>query len=59
MQGKSADYGKKIGAVAYQTMIDTINVPRHDNFQVITKHDSASRIYDPEYLNIPRQELMP
>ena len=56
MQGKPADYGKKIGAVVYRTMVDTINVPLHDNFQIITEHDSNSLIYDPEYLNIPRTE---
>ena len=56
MQGKPADYGKNIGAVVYRTMVDTINVPLHDNFQVITAHDSNSLIYDPEYLNLPRTE---
>jgi len=56
MQGKPTDYGKNIGAVVYRTMVDTINVPLHDNFQVITEHDSHSLIYDPEYLNIPRTE---
>jgi hypothetical protein len=35
-------------------MVDTINVPAHDNFQVITKHGSDSLIYDAIYLNIPR-----
>ena len=56
MQGKHADYGENIGAVVYRTMVDTINVPLHDNFQVITEHDSHSLIYDPEYLNIPRTQ---
>ena len=56
MQGKPVDYGKRIGAVVYQTMMDTINAPLHDNFQVITEHDSDSLIYDPEYLNIPRAD---
>ena len=56
MQGKPVDFGKKIGAVVYRTMVDTINVPPHDNFQVITEHDTNSLIYDSEYLNIPRAE---
>jgi phenylpyruvate tautomerase PptA (4-oxalocrotonate tautomerase family) len=55
-KGKPADFGKKIGAVVYRTMVDTINVPLHDNFQVITEHDANSLIYDPEYLSIPRTD---
>lgn len=55
-KGKPANYGKRIGAVVYQTMVDTINVPVHDNFQVISEYDSNGLIYDPEYLNIPRSD---
>jgi len=55
-QGKPADFGKQIGAVVYQTMVDTINVPAHDNFQVITEHGAAGLIYDPEYQNIVRTD---
>ena len=55
-QGKSADFGKKIGAVVYQTMVDTINVPIHDNFQIITEHDADGLIYDTEYQNILRTD---
>jgi phenylpyruvate tautomerase PptA (4-oxalocrotonate tautomerase family) len=56
MKDRPAGLGKKIGAVVYRTMVDTINVPPHDNFQVITEHDSDGLIYDPEYLNIPRTD---
>lgn len=56
MKDRPAGLGKKIGAVVYRTMADTINVPPHDNFQVITEHDSEGLIYDPEYLNIPRTD---
>jgi len=55
-KGKPADFGKKIGTVVYQTMMDTINVPVHDNFQVIHEQDSDSLIYDSEYLGIPRTD---
>ncbi len=53
---KAPGFGKRIGEVVYRTMVDTINVPLHDNFQVITEHDSEGLIYDPEYLNIPRTD---
>lgn len=37
-------------------MVDVINVPVHDNFQIITEQDSDGLIYDPEYQNIPRTD---
>lgn len=55
-QGRPADFGKRIGAVVYQTMVDTISVPAHDNFQVISEHDSNGLIYDPEYQGILRTD---
>jgi phenylpyruvate tautomerase PptA (4-oxalocrotonate tautomerase family) len=52
MQGKSAEFRLKVGKIVYQTMVDTINVPPRDNFQIITEHDKDTLVYDPEYLNI-------
>ncbi|MCH5585758.1 tautomerase family protein [Shimazuella sp. AN120528] len=54
MKGTSADFRKEIGNIVYQAMIDTLNVPEKDRFQVITEHDPSGLIYDPEYLGIQR-----
>jgi len=43
--GKSLDYRKTLGEIVYQAMIELINVPQDDKFQVITEHD-------PEGLNV-------
>jgi 4-oxalocrotonate tautomerase len=56
MQGKPVAFRRKLGELVYQTMIDTINVPPKDNFQIITEHDKDSLIYDPEYLDIQRTD---
>lgn len=56
MNNRPSGLGKKIGVVVYRTMVDTINVPLHDNFQVITEHDRDNLVYDLEYLNIPRTD---
>jgi phenylpyruvate tautomerase PptA (4-oxalocrotonate tautomerase family) len=45
-QGKS-----QLGDCVYRVMVETMNVPKGDRFQVITEHDSGL-IYDPEYLGI-------
>ena len=56
MQGKPVEFRRKVGEIIYNTMVDTINVPSRDNFQIITEHDENSLIYDPEYLNISRTD---
>lgn len=56
MQGKPLEFRRRVGEIVYQTMMDTINVPPKDNFQIITEHDKDSLVYDPEYLNIQRTD---
>ena len=58
MKGKPEGFGKKVAEVVYRTMVDTINVPPKDNFQVITEHDKDSLIYDPDYLSVPRTDAV-
>lgn len=56
LQGKPAEFRRKVGELVYQTMMATINVPAKDNFHIITEHDKVSLVYDPEYLGIQRTE---
>ncbi|HLO32430.1 MAG TPA: tautomerase family protein [Anaerolineales bacterium] len=56
IQGKTAEFRRRAGEIVYQTMMDTINVPSKDNFQIISEHDRDSLIYDSEYLNIQRTD---
>lgn len=58
MRGKPAGFPQKIGATVYRTMVDTINVPPGDNFQVITEHERDHLVYDPEYLAISRTDAV-
>jgi phenylpyruvate tautomerase PptA (4-oxalocrotonate tautomerase family) len=46
IQGKSAQYRKTLGEIVYRAMVDVINVPKDDKFQVIAEHP-------PESLNFP------
>lgn len=56
MRGKPAGFAQKVGAIVYRTMVDTINVPPADNFQVITEHDRDHLVYDPGYLSVSRTD---
>ena len=54
IKGKVPDFGRRVGEIVYQAMMDRINVPPKDNFQIITEHDQGQLIYDPDYLDIRR-----
>jgi phenylpyruvate tautomerase PptA (4-oxalocrotonate tautomerase family) len=48
------EFKKALGNIVYKTMVQAMNVPEHDNFQVISEHDETSLVYDQEYLGIER-----
>ena len=54
--GQSSDYRRTIGEVVYDAMIDILNVPKDDRFQVITEHAAGDFIFDPNYLGIQRSK---
>ena len=56
LQGKTDDYKNKVSDAVHQAMVETMNVPALDRFQVITEHSRAEFIYDPQYLNISRTD---
>jgi phenylpyruvate tautomerase PptA (4-oxalocrotonate tautomerase family) len=45
IRGKSAEYRRTLGNIVYKALIDVINIPEDDKFQVITEHA-------PEELNV-------
>lgn len=51
-KGKSVHYRKTIGEVIYKAMIEVINVPRDDKFQVITEHAPEEMNFAGSYLGI-------
>ena len=54
--GKSESYRVAIGDAVHRAMVETINVPAQDRFQIITEHDAAGLLYDPSYLGIARTD---
>jgi 4-oxalocrotonate tautomerase len=50
IRGKSAQYRKTLGDAIYKAMVDVINVPENDKFQIITEHA-------PEELNLAESYL--
>ena len=56
IEGKTAEYRKKIGDAVHQAMVATLNVPPLDRFQIIATHPKSDFIYNPQYLDIPRTD---
>jgi phenylpyruvate tautomerase PptA (4-oxalocrotonate tautomerase family) len=53
-EGKPADYRAAIGDVVYEALVQALNAPKDDRFQVITEHPAANFVLDPGYLGIRR-----
>lgn len=53
-RGKNPEYRRTLGDVVYDAMIQTLNVPANDRFQVITEHPPDELIIDRTYLGIER-----
>ena len=53
-RGKSPEYRRTLGDVVYEAMIQTINVPATDRFQIITEHPPEELVVDRTYLGIER-----
>ncbi|HZE82082.1 MAG TPA: tautomerase family protein [Candidatus Polarisedimenticolia bacterium] len=52
--GKPELHKLKISDVVHRAMVETVNVPAQDRFQIITEHSKNDFVYDAQYLNIPR-----
>ena len=54
MKRSDPAFAQRVGKVIYESMRTAINVPEHDNFQVLNEHDEQHFIFDPSYLGIER-----
>ncbi len=55
-KGKSPSYLESIGEAVQRAMVETINVPADDRFQIFTEHSAEELVYDPDYLGVKRSE---
>ena len=56
LEGKPPEYRMRIGQVVYQAMLDALNVPKDDRFQIIVEHPQAGLQFDRDYLGIHRSD---
>ncbi len=51
-EGKSEPYRKALADGVHQAMVEAIEIPPQDLFQVIREHSANDLIYDPTYLGV-------
>lgn len=54
--GKPESYSRAVAEAVHRAMVETINVPELDRFQIITEHSASHMVFDPAYLGIERTE---
>ena len=55
-EGKPISYIHAIGDAVQRAMMEYLNVPERDHFQIINERKQEHLIYDPNYLNIQRTD---
>jgi 4-oxalocrotonate tautomerase len=55
-EGTSAQYRQALADGVHQAMVEAIEIPPQDRFQIITEHPAGEVIYDPSYLGIERSD---
>jgi 4-oxalocrotonate tautomerase len=55
-EGKTEEYRKAVGDGIHRAMVEALEIPVQDRFQVITEHLPNDLIYDPTYLGIQRSD---
>lgn len=50
------EYRRQVGEIIYRAMIETLDVPKNDRFQVIAEHSKDDLIFDREYLGVHRSD---
>jgi 4-oxalocrotonate tautomerase len=55
-EGKSEQYRRALADGVHQAMIEAIDAPPQDRFQIVTEHTANDLIYDPSYLGVERSD---
>ncbi len=55
-EGKSEAYRKALADGVHRALVEALDVPAQDRFQVITEHPASGLIYDPAYLGVQRTD---
>jgi 4-oxalocrotonate tautomerase len=55
-EGKGDAYKKALGEGVHRALMEALDVPAQDRFQVITEHPATGLVYDASYLGVERTD---
>ena len=55
-EGKSEQYPRAVADGVHQALVEAIDAPPQDRFQIVTQHTANDLIYDPTYLGVDRSD---
>jgi len=55
-EGKTEEYRKALADGVHRAMVEAIDAPAQDRFQIVTEHSANDLIYDPTYLGLQRTD---
>lgn len=55
-EGKTEAYKRALADGVHRAMVEAIDAPAHDRFQIMTEHPPRNLMYDPTYLGIERSD---
>ena len=55
-EGKTEDYKKALADGVHRALVEGMDAPAQDRFQVISEHPASGLIYDPAYLGVQRTD---
>jgi 4-oxalocrotonate tautomerase len=53
-KGRTAEQRRAISTAVHEAMVETIQIPPLDRFQIIAEHDEEAFVFDKSYLDIER-----
>jgi 4-oxalocrotonate tautomerase len=55
-EGQTDSYKKALADGIHRALVEAIEIPAQDRFQIITEHPPGGLFYDPSYLGIDRSD---
>src|ERR1700733_153590 len=56
LEGKTGEYKKALADGVHRALVEGMDAPAQDRFQVITEHPAGGLSYDPAYLGVQRTD---
>ena len=56
IRGRPPELRRRLGDAIHRALVETIDVPKLDRFQLLTEHEPGDLVYDSSYLGIARTD---